>query len=85
MDFNMSEDEKLNYHANTNGVASQAQIDREILVFLEKQLKLNGRLKESQIVMLYEIFLKSFKHSTYAIQEIKAFINGRRINKAECE
>lgn len=86
MDFNMTKKEKQNYHATkAGGSKSIAYYDGQQLAYLKSQLEFKGTLTDEQIESLYKIFIKSFKHSTYAIQEVKAFIAGKRINRAECE
>jgi hypothetical protein len=85
MNFNMTEEEKASYHCSHGDIKSNAYYDNEYLKHLKSRLKAKGKLNEKEIESLYNIFLKSFKHSAYAMQEVVAFINDKRINKAECE
>ena len=81
----MTEEEKIRYHSEIAGSKSEAYYDGQYLIHLKRMLAYNRELNESQIKSLYGIFLKSFKSPVYALQEVKAFVNNKRINKAECE
>lgn len=81
--WQMSEGDLKTYH-KPYPYQSQAYYDKRFLDHLIDKVKRKTTLSHEDKECLINIALKNM-HPVYAMQEVIAILNGKRINKLECE
>lgn len=72
------------YHSPVNYIKSQAYYDNNYIQGMAKRIKEGYNPTTEEKISLYNIFSKSLSEY-WALQELRYFVNGRRLHKLLCE
>lgn len=72
------------YHSPINYIKSQAYYDNNYVQYLFKKIKEGYIPTIEEKICLFNIFSKSF-NQYWALEELRYFVNGRRLHKLLCE
>lgn len=72
------------YHSPVNYIKSQAYFDNKFVQYLFNKIKDGYVPTTEEKISLYNIFVKSLSEY-WALEELRYFVNGRRLHRLLCE